>query len=221
MDHPLVFVVAPAAQLPDGRVDWVDLVAAQRQGPRGAFALRLFPAAGHGAEALTALPWDGQLPARPICDALVPQFDPRLNALGVYQRSGEGEPFQCLDRFALADASNETCWFYPTHDGTFLSWERALELGLDPGAVATDAQPHAPSTYARSHVTVLWSLLADDASLTCVGLTYGGQRIEWPQAHRSPEPMATWSLFTVDTQADVALRIDASQTVFQEPLAED
>ena len=69
-------------------------------------------------------------------------------------------------------------------------------------------------------MTVLWSLLADDASLTCVGLTYGGQRIEWPQAHQTPEPMATWSLFRVDTQADVALRIDASQTVFQEPLAE-
>jgi hypothetical protein len=221
MDHPLVFVVAPAAQLPDGPVDWIDLVAAQRQGPRGAFALRLFPAAGHSAEALSGLAWDGQLPARPLCDALVPQFDPRLNALGVYQRSGEAEPFQCLDRFALADASNETCWFYPTHDGTFLSWERALELGLDPGAVAADAQAAAPRPYDRSHVTVLWSLLADDASLTCVGLTYGGQRIEWPQAHRNPEPMATWSLFTVDTQADVPLRIDASQTVFQEPLAED
>jgi hypothetical protein len=28
--------------------------------------------------------------------------------------------------------------------------------------------------------------------------------------------MATWSLFTVDTQADVALTVQASQTVFQE-----
>ena len=220
MDHPLVFVLAPAAQLPDGPVDWEALVSAQRQGPRGAFALRLFPAAGHSAEALAALPWDGQLPARPLCDALVPQFDPRLNALGVYQRRVDDGPFHCLDRFALADASNETCWFYPTHDGSFLSWERALELGLDPGAVAADAQPQVPDTYARSHVTVLWSLLADDASLTCVGLTYSGQRIEWPQAHQNPEPMATWSLFRVDTQADVALRIDASQTVFQEPLAD-
>jgi hypothetical protein len=26
--------------------------------------------------------------------------------------------------------------------------------------------------------------------------------------------MATWSLFTVDTQADVALTVEASQTVF-------
>jgi hypothetical protein len=66
----------------------------------------------------------------------------------------------------------------------------------------------------RGQLKLLWSLLADDVSLTCVGLTYGGQRIEWPRAHSRPEPMATWSLFTVDTQADVALTVQASQTVF-------
>jgi hypothetical protein len=220
MDHPLVFVVAPAALLPDGPVDWSDLVAAQRQGPRGAFALRLFPATGYTAADLPGLPWDGQLELRPICDALVPQFDPRLNALGVYRRHGDGDAFHCLDRFPLADASNETCWFYPTHDGTFLSWERALELGLEPGAVAAEAQAAVPPDYDRGLVTVLWSLLADDASLTCVGLTYGGQRIEWPQAHRNPEPMATWSVFSVNTQAEVALSIEASQTVFLEGSSE-
>jgi hypothetical protein len=27
----------------------------------------------------------------------------------------------CLDRVASNELSNATCWFYPTHDGTFLS----------------------------------------------------------------------------------------------------
>ena len=80
--------------------------------------------------------------------------------------------------------------------------------------MAAEAQLTTITTYERSQLTLLWSLLADDLSLTCVGLTYGGQRIEWPQAHSNPEPMATWSLFTVDTQADVALTVEASQTVF-------
>jgi hypothetical protein len=220
MDHPLLFVVAPAALLPDGEADWEDLVAAQGHGPRGAFALRLFTAAGQSAGDLPALPWDGQLQGRLICDAVVPQFDPRLNAMGVYRRHSDRDGFECLDRFPLAEASNETCWFYPTHDGRFLSWERALELGLEPGAVAPDAQAAVPADYDRGLLTVLWSLLADDASLTCVGLTYGGQRIEWPRAHSLPEPMATWSLFSVNSQADVALTIEASQTVFLESSAE-
>jgi len=119
-----------------------------------------------------------------------------------------------VDRFPLTEASNETCWFYPTHDGSFLSWERALSVGLEPGVVAAEAQAQSPTAYDRGQLKLLWSLLADDVSLTCVGLTYGGQRIEWPQAHSRPEPMATWSLFTVDTQADVALTVEASQTVF-------
>ena len=221
MDHPLVFVIAPAACLPDGQVSWDALVSAQRQGPGGAFALRLFTAAGATAAALADLPWDGALeprssgqPRRLICDAVVPQFDPRSHAIGVYQRSADPGTLHCLDRFPLMEASNETCWFYPTHDGVFLSWERALAVGLDPGVVVADAQPDGPTVYERSQLTLLWSLLADDVSLTCVGLTYGGQRIEWRQAHARPEPIATWSLFTVDTQADVALTVEASQTVF-------
>ena len=221
MNHPLVFVIAPSASLPEGEASWDDLLQAQRQGPGGAFALRLFTSAGTSADQLAQLSWEGELAVqnagqtrRMICDAVVPQFDPRSNAIGVYQRAADADRFHCLDRFPLIDASNETCWFYPTHDGSFLSWERALTLTLKPGMVAAEAQPKAPSRYERSQLTLLWSLLADDASLTCVGLTYGGQRIEWPQAHSQPEPMATWSLFTVNTQADVALTVEASQTVF-------
>ncbi|MBM5796523.1 MAG: hypothetical protein FJ049_10440 [Cyanobacteria bacterium M_surface_7_m2_037] len=223
MNDPLVFVIAPAASLPEGDVSWNDLLTAQRQGPGGAFALRLFTAAGTAADQLTQLPWEGALEPlgggqqrRLICDAVVPQFDPRSNAIGVYGRNDEADRYRCLDRFPLLDANNETCWFYPTHDGSFLSWERALAITLEPGMVAAEAQPQAPTHYERSELKLLWSLLADDVSLTCVGLTYGGQRIEWPQTHSRPEPMATWSLFTVDTQADVALTVQASQTVFLE-----
>ena len=225
MDQPLVFVVAPAACLPESEATWEELALAQRRGPAGAFALRIFTAASTAAGDLVDLPWSGQFdPAgntplrRCICDAVVPQFDPRSNAIGVYQKSGaDSNLFHGVDRFELSQASNETCWFYPTHDGTFLSWERALTIGLDPGMVPAEAQSQLPSSYERSHLTLLWSLLADDVSLTCVGFTYGGQRIDWPQAHSRPEPMATWSLFTVDTQADVSLRVDASQSVFQSP----
>jgi hypothetical protein len=221
MNHSLVFVIAPSACLPQEEASWDDLQTAQRQGPGGAFALRLFTAAGAAADELSQLPWEGSLepqssgpPQRLICDAVVPQFDPRSNAIGVYQRNAEAGTYSCVDRFPLTEASNETCWFYPTHDGSFLSWERALSVGLEPGVVAAEAQAQTPAEYDRGQLKLLWSLLADDVSLTCVGLTYGGQRIEWARTHSRPEPMATWSLFTVDTQADVALTVEASQTVF-------
>ena len=220
MSDSLVFVLAPLAALPEGPVAPAELEAAQRLGPRGGFALRLFTAADPGAIAIDSLPLDGQLdPAaghRKICDAVIPQLEPRLNGLGVYLSKPGSEQLACLDRFPLSEANNETCWFYPTHDGSFLSWERAVVLALKPGAVAAAEAETTPSPYARSGVSVLWSLLADDESLTCVGITYGGQRIEWPLLHSEPEPMATWSLFTVDTQAAVSLVIDDSHTVLAE-----
>ncbi|NDG73988.1 MAG: hypothetical protein EBX49_01320 [Synechococcaceae bacterium WB8_1B_136] len=219
MSDSLVFVLAPLAALPEGPVARADLEAAQRLGPRGGFALRLFTAADAGATAIRSLPLDGQLdPAagqRKICDAVIPQLEPRLNGLGVYRSTPGSEQLECLDRFALSDANNETCWFYPTHDGTFLSWERALVLALAPGAVAA-AEAAAPTPYARNRVSVLWSLLADDESLTCVGITYGGQRIEWPLLDSEPEPLATWSLFTVQAQAAESLVIEDSHTVLAE-----
>jgi hypothetical protein len=222
MSESLVFVLAPLAALPQGPVSRADLEAAQRLGPRGGFALRLFTAAELTASEVRALPLEGQLEAaaghRRICDAVIPQLEPRLNALGVYRWLPDHDQFDCLDRFALSEANNETCWFYPTHDGTFLSWERAVALSLAPGAVAAASEAAAPSdSYARSNVSVLWSLLADDESLTCVGITYSGQRIEWPLLHSESEPMATWSLFSVDTQAAVSLVIDESHTVLAEP----
>jgi hypothetical protein len=216
MAHPLVFVIASAEALPGGEARWEDLVAAQRQGPASAFALRLFTAAGITTEQLPALPWDGQIrggSSRLICDAVIPRFEPNGNTMAVYQRGSAPDSLLCVDRFPLLEANNETCWFYPTHDGVFLSWERSLALDLQPGVVAEEAQHLVPESYERGHLTLLWSLLADDDRLTCVGLTYGGQRILWPQTQGPAQATATWSLFTVDTQAEVSLSVNATQVV--------
>jgi hypothetical protein len=53
-----------------------------------------------------------------------------------------------------------------------------------------------------------------------VGLTYGGQRIDWPRRSFTPEPMATWSRFCVDSTADVSLVVVECLTVFPEPTTE-
>jgi len=218
MAHPLVFRIAPLAQLPEGETSWTALRALQ--GPSTGFSLRLFSAAETETSDLAALPWDGQLDPggggamrRLICDAVVPHFDPQANAIGVYQRSPDPEVLRCLDRFPLQEAVNETCWFYPTHDGRFLSWEREEALSLEPGVVASEAEAALPESYERSQLALLWSLLADDESLTCVGLTYGGQRIEWGQRLGQPAPEARWSLFSVDTEAEVSLTVNARQAV--------
>lgn len=74
---------------------------------------------------------------------------------------------------ALSELSIATYWFYPTHDGTFLSWERGLTVSLQPGSIADCPEELSSAPYERSRISVLLSLLGDDASLTCVGITYG------------------------------------------------
>lgn len=224
MTPPLVFVIAPEAALPSGPCSAAQLQAAQRQGPRSGSALRLFSL---GREQGATDPDLGLLPLDPggeglpagsqkICDATIPHLEPRSLWLGVYQAcDGQVETLQCLDRFALTEASNETCWFYPTHDGTFLSWERGLKLVLAPGQVADAPGALAATPYGRERLAVLWSLLGDDASLTCVGLTYGGLRIDFPLLNKVAEPMATWSRFRVDTQAEVNLLVLDSRSMFE------
>ncbi len=216
--HPLVFLIAPLAQLPKEETSWAALSAIQS--PNTGFSLRLFSAAETEISDLAGLPWDGQLDPggggerrRLICDAVIPHFDPEANAIGVYQRSPNPEVLRCLDRFMLQEAANETCWFYPTHDGHFLSWEREEALSLEPGVVASEAATDLPESYERSQIALLWSLLADDESLTCVGLTYGGQRLEWGQRLGHPAPEAHWSLFSVDTEVEVSLTVNARQAV--------
>lgn len=225
MTRSLMFVVAPAEALPDDTTTPSSLHAAQARGPSAGFALRLF-SRGEGHPDLSRLPVDGRLTgdqrrsaggSQLICDATVPLLEPQHHWLGVYRGQGDGaESLQCLDRLPLSEASNATCWFYPTHDGLYLSWERGLRLSLMPGRLADAPGEQLDADYDRGRLAVLWSLLGDDASLTCVGLTYGGRRIDWPVRSIHPEPMATWGRFRLDSQADVSLMVEDCRTVFQE-----
>lgn len=227
MADPLLFLLAPAAALPESGCSIDDLRQAQRLGPRGGFALRLFSLGRTSDLDLAGLPLDGSFTgaqrrsadgSQLICDAVVPHFEPQQHWLGVYGAGPDGRgPLTRLDCFALSEASNETCWFYPTHDGSYLSWEQGLRLTLAPGQVAEGRQEAGAPAYQRQSIAVLWSLLADDHSLSCVGLTYGGQRIDWPLSTRIPEPMATWSRFRVDSEAETSLVVEACQTVFDAP----
>jgi len=223
MTPPLIFVVAPAPQLPEANTSEEDLQVAQASGPSTGFALRIF-SRGADHPDLGRLPVDGRLTGEQrrssdgtqlLCDALIVRIEPQHHWLGVYQ----GDPddpasLQCVDRVALSELGNATCWFYPTHDGSFLSWERGLRLNLQPGLIADCPEELASAPYDRSRISVLWSLLGDDASLTCVGLTYGGQRLDWPPRSLSPEPMATWGRFRVDNQADHSLVVEDCLTLF-------
>lgn len=226
MTPPLIFVVAPATQLPEGGASLEDLQVAQASGPSTGFCLRIF---SRGAEHpdLGSLPVDGRLTGAQrrssdgtqlLCDAQIVRIEPQHHWLGIYQNDPDNPAaLMCLDRVALSELSNATCWFYPTHDGVFLSWERGLHLSLQPGSIVDCPEELALAPYERSRLSVLWSLLGDDASLTCVGLTYGGQRLDWPLRSVSPEPMATWGRFRVDSQADDSLVVDDCLTLFSDP----
>jgi hypothetical protein len=229
MTPPLIFVVAPAAQLPDATTSQEDLQVAQASGPSTGIALRIF---SRGAEHpdLAQLPVDGRLTGEQrrssdgtqlLCDAMIVRIEPQHHWLGVYQADpDDAASLQCLDRVALSELSNATCWFYPTHDGSFLSWERGLRLNLLPGLIADCPEELAAAPYDRSRICVLWSLLGDDAGLTCVGLTYGGQRLDWQLRSLSPEPMATWGRFRVDSQAEHSLEVEDCLTLFAAPSTE-
>ena len=228
MRQPLIFVVAPAAALSEEATTLAALQAVQARGPSTGFCLRIF-SKGQAHPELALLPFDGRLTGgqrrspdgtQLLCDALVPRIEPQHHWLAVYCAATEGgESLVCLDRLALSEASNATCWFFPTHDGSYLSWERGLRLTLGPGTIA-DASPELlAAPYERGRIAVLWSLLADDASLTCVGLTYGGQRIDWPVRDLRPEPMANWGRFRIDSQAESSLVVEDCLTLFADPPA--
>lgn len=185
-------------------------------------------------DATPASPAPGSERRRMLCDALVPHFEPRSQWLAVYELSAEAceEPtgdsarhpiraagihtIRCLDRFPLREAPNETCWFYPTDDGAYLSWENRRRITTLPGFLPERPWQEESSDYDRSGVHVLWSLMADDLSLTCVGFTYRGRRIEWPLLSSDPEPFATWTAFQVDSTGENSFRETASITVFED-----
>ena len=227
LPEPLLFVLAPAEVLPDGLLSRSQLEAVQRQGPAGGVALRLFRQGRATPTPLPDLPLDGRLTGTArrtpdgcqlICDAVIPHFEPQHHWLAIYQGSPENSgQFACLDRLPLRELGSETCWFYPTHDGAYLSWERALRLELAPGMIAEPAAELLVAPYARSQLRLLWSLFADDTSLTCVGLTYGGQRIDWPLLSSDAEAVATWSRFRVDSSAEASLVVEQSHSLFAAP----
>jgi len=163
-----------------------------------------------------------------ICDATVPHLEPRSRWLAVYELSGaaavavsghpalqmEIEACRCLDRFPLREAANETCWFYPTENGRYLCWENQRQLQSLPGFLPDQPVEAKPVSYDRQDVHVLWSLMADDQALTCVGLTYQGRQIEWSTTPTKSENWATWTSFEVDTMADEAYKEITTLTVF-------
>jgi len=243
MLNTLAFVLAGSQELPGDGADWQALVAAQRLGPARGRSLRIFllpdgwsgsldQLVGSGCATIAGQdPLPGLGPSRSlICDALVPQFEVPSLWIGVYALRGlawpEGgrpagsppldlqEPVQLVDRFALMEAENETCWFYPTENGSYLCWENQASLSFLPGWLPEQGIGGVPIPYDRGEVHVLWSLMADDPALTCVGLTYQRRRIEWPLAVLTPEPSATWTWFEVDTMADPSYREHTRISVF-------
>ena len=228
MEQALVFILAPAADLPDGSTDWEALQQVQRRGIVGGTALRLFRLEADRPIDLDQLPLEGEISGardrqaegcQIICDAIVPHLDVKTLWLGIYARSDgtandQEAQLQPVDRFALREAENETCWFYPTETGSYLSWESERLLELMPGHVVESDQSSTAADYRRSDVHVLWSLMADDEALTCVGLTYRRRRIEWKACFCRAEPCATWSSFSIDVMADPSFCSHATRTVF-------
>jgi len=222
----MIFVIAPAAQLPKGSTCLEALQKAQATGPSSGFALRIF-SRGAAYPDLALLPLDGRLTGEQrrnsegtqlLCDAVVVEMEPQHHWLGVYGVDPDDPShLQCLDRMALSELTNDPCWFYPTHDGTFLSWERSLGLSLQPGLIVDCPDSLSLEPYDRDRISVLWSLLGDDTNLTCVGLTYGGQRLDWPLHSRRFEPLAAWGRFRVDSQADPSLVVEDRLKVFAAP----
>lgn len=241
MQHSLAFVLSREGVLPRDSCQWRDLVEAQRVGVRSGTQLRLFRVPEGADETLPALlhagavkangeqPFPADRPAPLICDALVPLIEPRSLWLGVYQvngvtdneASGPGlqmviDSIQCLDCYSLQDAANETCWFYPTDNGRYFSWENRRRIETLPGYLPDRPPQSDPYPYAHGDVHVLWSLMADDLALTCVGLTYRRHRIEWPLVMGVEENLSTWTEFQVDSMAETSYRELNSTTVFKE-----
>ena len=240
MLHALVFVLCREESLLKDICDWPTLLEAQRQGLRSGTQLRLFrlpkTALEDGEDLLASgslkasgdCPMPKQGAAQVICDALVPVIDPRSLWLGVYQVSGRAaesiprapglalqvDSVSRLDCYPLQEAANETCWFYPTDNGHYLAWENRRRIQTLPGHLPDRPPQPSPFPYAHGDVHLLWSLMADDHALTCVGLTWRRQRIEWPVVSETPEDLATWTEFQIDSMAESSYQELNSTTLF-------
>ena len=95
MPPPLIFVVAPATQLPEATTSLEDLQLAQASGPSTGFSLRIFNRGAVHPD-LGGLPVDGSLTGEQrrssdgtqlLCDALILRIEPQHHWLGIYQGS--------------------------------------------------------------------------------------------------------------------------------------
>ena len=109
---------------------------------------------------------------------------------------------QLLDEVPLIRIENETCWFYPTEQGVFLSWTSQMKIIYNPGHLSEQIWQKCRPEYSRQELRLLWTLMADDTTLTCVGLTYGGRRIEWLKAESSVPEDITWSAFEINNSRE-------------------
>jgi hypothetical protein len=157
----------------------------------------------------------------------VPEFAVDSLSLGVYELTGtpasvgSGEPaaslqleaIRCLDQVPLRDVQNEACWFYPTDDGLYLSSRNRRTVRFRPGYLPDRPPTRDPLDYQRGRLRLLWSLMADDAEMTCVGLTYNHRRIDWPVESDEPAPSSHWAWFRVDSTAETPYQEIANRRV--------
>jgi hypothetical protein len=219
------FSLAPPREGEDP-IDWNQVLAEHDASLSAARALRILRCPRGWSGSLDSLVQAGQAtiscedpfvglpdadPARDrlLCDAVIPSFDASRLWLQVYLlEAGQDDsttdaPLGCkrLDAVPLQQLGNETCWFYPTEDGNYLASERTISVRFAPGVMA-EAVPMPQSwSYDRGDLSLLWSLMADEEDLSCVGLTYQRRRIEFPRQSEHSASTATWSSFRVDSMA--------------------
>jgi hypothetical protein len=159
---------------------------------------------------------------RLLCNATIPRFAAERLWLSVYDLESEdaspqAEPRQLrlLDSFPLAAAANETCWFFPTDDGRYLSCATNEQVRCLPGFTPELRFSDTPFAYDRAGIKVLWSLMADEESLRCVGLTYERRRVDFPLIERQRSVDTTWLAFQVESQAEHPLQVTSTITTFQ------
>lgn len=211
--HVPVFVLAPTGGLPLEPKGWEDLVNAHRHSVHSGQRLRMYRVISGPGEPLERLIESGVTAQPPFCDALVPDFRVDSLSLGIYEAWGHlpGEDsraplasmrlegLRCLDQVPLKEVQNEACWFYPTEDGSYLCWCNSRQVRIQPGRLPDRPPTRDPLGYRRDRLRLLWSLMADDEHLTCVGLTYNHQRIDWPLEREEPHPSCSWTWFRIDS----------------------
>lgn len=173
-------------------------------------------------EALPVAPADGSRAWRLLCNATIPRFAADRLWLSVYdlesdEASPQAEPRQLrlLDSLPLAAAANETCWFFPTDDGRYLSCATIEQVRCLPGFTPEQRFSDTPFVYDRAGIKVLWSLMADEESLRCVGLTYQRHRVDFPLIERHRSVATTWIAFQVESEAAEPLQVTSTITTYQ------